>query len=367
MIRRERIPIMFVWAMASCGDTTSQAGDDPSFPESSLVSMSDQFLPNGEIEVCWSPMKRSNTTKPWKWSAVSSTDADFVNFRDEMQPLIESQFESIPGSHIDLYGWNICDSPHTGASPGAIRIVVDLSANESAALRFCLERTLDPVHHDAEDMNNCPPGIGYTPDREITIFTTGSPLIHDGSWNFVRAATVHEFGHAIAMTHEEHHRNDSFDNYTMAETCVDQTPAGDQSALTVYDPDSIMNASYCSRDHMLSELDKLGISMIYSSTSTEDPAGALFWMADGTAVSATGAKLTQRWIEGLAGAGAFHRRPTWSVNGGAVRREDTVNIADGEQTVSGSYVDMRDRIHTIAATKVKGDNQMFAAIFTIVN
>ncbi|WP_223643740.1 hypothetical protein [Corallococcus sp. EGB] len=163
--------------------------------------------------------------------------------------------------------------------------------------------------------------------------------------------TLHEFGHAMGLTHE--HRRDDAD---AAVACSDPDFGGGNGSghLTVYDRYSVMNYQFpaCGIDgnygHSgLSELDRLGLHILYP----EPTPVAELW---GRTVIRTTEPLflTSAW--GARGADISFSAPffLWTLSSVNVSTTSTLSMSllAGTYPLQLSYVDFRGRLYTYSGT-----------------
>lgn len=165
------------------------------------------------IPVCWESLGTDASARQWTQDGASVWEH---------------------AASVRFTGWNQC-----GAGQKGIRIQV-FSGNPRTT---ALGNELDGVAN----------GMQLNFD-----FTTWDPSCAATRQYCITAIAAHEFGHALGIGHEQN-RSDKFDC-----TAEPQGESGDWN-VTPYDANSIMN--YCNPnwngDGKLSELDKIGISVLY--------------------------------------------------------------------------------------------------------
>lgn len=210
------------------------------------------LVPNGTIAVCFNPLRRN---ADGTYSSVASNDPAIVRMSRLIQTSVEAAFETIPNAQIDFQGWGVCTNPVSGTSLGQIR--VQLVTNTSGA---CFRRCTSTGKVWSEvDGPECGGGAGYSATKEMLI------SIAPDSYGDVASATatiLHEFGHALGFDHEIG-RDDSPQTYVSSENCPAKVAGTTISGVTVYDPMSILNATYCHWTPALSSLDRLGLEITY--------------------------------------------------------------------------------------------------------
>ena len=368
--------------LAGCADLpgtsgSPQAAAEGADPESAVPENAGLWTHSSElaptpVSVCFSPVRftegqvdANNFWYPTKWVTVAENDRDYVAFRDLAIPLLE-QYERVPYARIDITGLGICADRSTGTSTGAVRIVVDLANNGGASFRRCVP-TNPPQPYSFADRPTCDWDGGFSSSRENTIFIFANP--HLANWDdaYSRTALVHEFGHALGFDHE----GEREDHPLSQNWCDPVAPATSTLAgvITAYDPDSIMNGTYCHWRPELSRLDRLGLSIAYPASSSEPPVfGAAFW-TNGGVVGLPGSGVQQRWLAEGAGPGAFASRPTWRIVtavGTTTQRADGIAVPVGTNTISGSFTDWKQRARTIQSVQVVGDAPLYTAILNTI-
>ncbi|MEO0881160.1 MAG: hypothetical protein AAFY34_00385 [Pseudomonadota bacterium] len=176
---------------------------------------------------------------PVCWENMDPEHADGLTWTEDA---VRQTWEKV--SNLTFTGWETCE-------------------DNSAGIRI---KVADEVPR-VEDLGRALDGL---PDGMVLNFTFESwgADCQDFREFCIRALAVHEFGHAIGLTHE-HNRDDA------REVC-DADIQGPLPAffMTRYDPTSIMN--YCSPEWnnqgQLSALDVAGVRMLYGPFSDETPA-----------------------------------------------------------------------------------------------
>lgn len=319
------------------------------------------YLPENGIEVCWSPLRFSvhPVTGASVWTAAPADDAEFIAYRDIIQPLVEQAYETIPGANVRFHGWDVCASRVTGASTGRVRVVVDLASLGTGSFRHCRPSPTDEVHGYA-DHTSCWGNPGYDPTAENTLFLQGNSALNDVQ----RTTALHEFGHLLNFNHELD-RADSTQTNNGWVNCSARLPTASNQGITVYDPDSIMNGTYCHLRPSLSELDRLGLSITYPSSYSHQPDfSASFLLSNGHRLVPAYATVTVSWIRRGAGPAAFTARPRWVVNDAWRYTQDIIPVT-GMYRVYGEFVDGRSRGHQVVSANVVVDTSRYAALALI--
>lgn len=319
-----------------------------------------KLIPNGSVRVCFNPVFGTSANNPnnvydFNWTLASPTDPDAVRYMDKIEEVVALNYERIYESDIDFYGWDICEERWTGMNPGEIRVNLHLNANRNGAFRQC------PVTEEilSETVGECGSQAGYSSSLEMTVYLAsryphGSNDEDDPGF----ASTVlHEFGHALGMSHEFLRTDDN--------TC-DGDFGGWQGefAYTPLDRESVMSATYCHYNAELSDLDKVGLSVAYPSSLNHDPVimPAAFWVGgravtlDGNAVALT------PWF----GRGALEETATsieWQLDGDLQSNtSNTLGLPSNDVTLEAEFTDQHDRDHSIGAVDIDVNPRLFAAL-----
>lgn len=178
----------------------------------------------------------------WIWPNILARKVIFVCWENpspryvEKMELVKSAIESSWAKHsaLEFAGWGGCSVASRG-----IRIAIRDDQPETKKLGRFLDGRRNGMILNFE-FNNWTPAC-----------TTGS---HDG---WIADLAVHEFGHAIALTHE-HNRDDTPKHCTAGRQGTDP-----DNILTDWDPESEMNYCFCDGDAELSPGDIESVQVLY--------------------------------------------------------------------------------------------------------
>lgn len=323
--------------IVSCSPSMESQGAEPiARLESALwASTSTDFWPDGEVPMCFHARELSDI-------GTQAYEEQTAQFR----AVAEAAFEGIPSAQIDLVGWSECSNRTIGSYPGQLRVIVNPASSTSVWFsRHC------PYGTAIGDTGSCGGGAGYRDDLESLVFVKGAYYSWGNNWDTV---VLHEMAHVLGFKHE-------WDRTDRDGVCNEASsgPSGDY--LTIYDPESITLRSYCGYVPELSELDELGLEIVYPATfshALRSPRSMPFqgglavwedeiligdWVWRGAAADAfavSGGQPISRWYQG-----------TTQIESGTLELSAT-ELAQGSYTISGEYEDFLGREHEVVPTSV---------------
>lgn len=326
--------------------------------EQALWLSRENFWPNGSIPVCfgaehWTRIDGNLWPEP-----VPTGSALWLERTAHIRELLETEYEGIPNAAIDFHGWDACPEAEVGTFTGGLRITVREDGAFTWAFRHC---TPEMYYGDSDNNGSAGPCIknsGYTAQYEAHVSTS-----KDGyAWGFhYDGAMLHEVGHALSFPHE-------FDR-SDAEPCGDEDPGTATGRwLTVYDAGSVMNDTYCNTSGKLTELDKLGLEIVYASKFTNHPVSGhvSFKLGDGVLLLRKDDAVVTGWTARGAVAGAYENgTATWYRNGvsqGSSLEYDATRLPAGTSQMRATYRDFRGRQHSTVTESFMVDEGLHTAI-----
>ena len=250
-------------------------------------------------------------------NASDATQAD----RDTVRDRVQGAWANLPRSAVAFAGWGLCpvdDSNYVKVFVGSM--VTGNSPWAHGTKAGIMRLSLGSTTHDV-----------YT--------------------------TIHEFGHAIGIRHEQLHPD-------KPPSCTSQQAGeslgANDEVLTSYDPDAIMN--YCGPNSThISSKEALFAEMAYPSTVQAHPtfAAAGYKTLNGWLVP-VGSTLQTDWTRRGALAAA-HPAVVWHAAGSNFSAQ-TWNATAGSYNVSYDFTDFRGTAHTSDSEAIVADNGKHAAL-----
>jgi hypothetical protein len=243
--------------------------------------------------------------------------------RAEVRARVEKAWEGLPRSAIGFTGWETCVSE----DDSAFKINLDSSV-DNGLYRWAAKSMRLPI----------------------------------GSTNRYIYATIHEFGHALGIVHEQAHPD-------KPDTCGhDESLPSDDIVLTEYDPDAVMN--YCAPPNPteLTDREKLFAEMTYPTDTTNHPVRASTAYLGRALVVRSTATLETDWTFRGALPAAYNQLQ-WFVDGIPVTAVSipAASIAPGgtgSATLDYAFEDFRGESHSSETRTVTVSNSLHAAITT---
>jgi hypothetical protein len=317
-----------------------------------------QFWPDGVVPICFSRRPDVDLVEPTLSTWTDEKWERFDAIAAQQRKLIEATFETLPNVKIDFTGWGHCSNEELGGLPGTLRLVIQIDKPpETAGPSGAVFRHCEPGHTGRPFDCSSAPGYSATNEPMVFVHDRYHPPFGGDESN---AVTLHEIGHALGFRHEL----DRDDNRVGDPRCPDGGRTED--LFTRYDPDSIMSATYCHMNPGLSELDKLGLEVVYPRELTAPFRGEhSFAVAQGLVMREDDHLVTD-WLARGADLQAFEGTPRWSVGGitwTSWRLPATYVTA---ASVELEYDDFRRRAHQSTRNVAVDDAQHAALVVTII-
>lgn len=325
---------LVVLAIPGCGPKTHSGSSDERTAVGVAPLWSEfpgRIWDTNTISLCFQPFDQNSIQDP-AWSAFTS----------HIRTVIEDAYEQPAKIGLQLEGWGLCpdwDEYEVGNQPtSTLEILVWMDGgNDYAATRYC-----DADHPIAFPLN---------------CSGTGPHVVMAISFNYWALDTgiLHEFAHALGFQHE--YQRDDWDGVCQKS---DSGTKANGVKITAYDKQSILSGTYCHTATVLSELDELGLEIVYPQSSVHDLAATLaYTMGDGTIVSRSNSIIMDEWLH----RGAHEEAITagqWTVDNDAIGTAHTIDASelalDTSSYVVKAFEDFLDREHTAEGSVIRSDS-----------
>lgn len=269
-----------------------------------------------DLEVCYTILRLNFSNPP----VHPDTDFDVVNsdvaglaWLEHVESLVTGAYNHIPGSLIDLEDWNECDTDMPGDTLERIHLILDITSTTSGTTGY-FPGAYTRACTSSNTIIHGEPCTAYgSPLDTVETVVQVARLAYDDWFNPENdTAVLHEFAHALGALHE-------FDRADIVGTCAGEpadgsAPLANGIQFTPYDPDSILNGTYCHWNPQLTAYDELGFSIMYPSVPVIFPEVAHRFMLDAGAVLAyPSSPISHRWIDMDVPAVVFDSVPSWRI------------------------------------------------------
>lgn len=308
------------------------------------ASLDENVWSSNTINLCFQPFDQASYDDP-NWASVTS----------HIRTTIESAYEAPPAIGLSLGSWGLCPRWNEfkvgNQSLATVEVLVWMNPpnDDYSATRYCDAGT--PIAFPFGDECKRPTRTSH----HVVLATSPEYWAFD-------TAILHEFAHVLGFSHE--FTRDDWDGVCNPDGDDSGDNAGDIK-LTPYDPDSILNGTYCGTPTELSELDKLGFEIAYpASTVHALAATGSFVLGDGTILARKTSIVTDEWTARGAHADALSVG-TWTSEGNAAGSGDikaaTTLASSTPSYVVKAFTDYFGRAHAAEGDLVV-NNKLHAAI-----
>lgn len=325
---RARMSSLLLVLLAGCAAPTDDESYDVASTAQPLWSVTnEQYWPDGVVPTCYK-------------NGGGFGSSYLTTYAMAARDIVEAEMESLPNTAIDFTGWELCPST---LPDGMYRFVLNRGSGGGSSSTGYQET-------DAHTFASSEQDLGVRWDSYV----------------------LHELTHVLGFKHE-FDRADApihvgpYPEYDCLPGPSPDADADNERRLTIYDPDSVANQTYCvrARTGHLSELDKLGLEIAYyDGDGTQGVRGRHSLTIAGGVVIRSTDEVVFDWRQRGAADGAFSGDPVWTVGGTTFAGLDypSSRLTKGVlTTVRAEFEDFRGRSH-LATGKVKLDTGLHTAL-----
>jgi hypothetical protein len=344
--------------LTACDSPDGRSGDEIALSQHGLWAYHDiEYWPGGNVSVCFQPR-----THPWGAKPDERDMPCYSQQTTRIRTVIESAFESIPGTQIDFTGWDDCPGPPLGDNappvPGVVSIMIKCNGDDD-----------DEIEEGGWQVES----VGYPgPNDGYYLATEQGSDWGTAAWD---AVVEHEAAHVLGFSHEWD--RDDFDTTCVGPRPDPMTPGDGEHGpeegvrFTRYDHRSVLNETYCGDGTPgLSAMDQIGLAIVYPDGSPI-PIRATNGFNLGSLIVANGiGELTTTWTWGGASEQVYDEVPHWLTQADEVGTGISIPVSSLDsgltEVLGGWFTDWLEREHQLQWVQVLNDRSYHTALVAVI-